>query len=161
MSRWKQVSSLVHNKTLVSSLGVSFQAVSFAHTVSCACTSPELLACWPVAVMSYYSFCSLFIYVCKRIYFFVCLFAYLAIFSFDAVSVPCYPRYAYSLHVAFYFRSTVHVKISLSLYAISFIFHSFSISFLAFTCHLLDLVFNCIHYPSSMEIWNAHHTKTC
>lgn len=88
MSRWKQVSSLVHNKTLVSSLGVSFQAVSFAHTVSCACTSPELLACWPVAVMSYYSFCTLFIYVCKRIYFFVCLFAYLAIFSFDAVSVP-------------------------------------------------------------------------
>ena len=88
MSRWKQVSSLVHNKTLVSSLGVSFQAVSFAHTVSCACTSPELLACWPVAVMSYYSFCSLFIYVCKRIYFFVCLFAYLAIFSFEAVSVP-------------------------------------------------------------------------
>lgn len=71
----------------------------------------------------------------------------------------CYPRYVYSLHSAFYFRSTV-CEISLSLYVISFIFHSFSISFLAFTCHLLDLVFNCIHYLSSVAI-SAHKTKTC
>lgn len=152
MSRWKQVSSLVHNKTLVSSLGVSFQVVS--HGILC--TSPKLLACRPVAVMSYYSFCSLFIYVCKRIYFFVYLFAYLAIFLLDAVSVQSIAILAmFILFMQPFIFVRPFVKISLSLYVISFIFHSFSISFLAFTCHFLDLVFNCIHSPSSVEI-SAH-----
>ena len=87
----------------------------------------------------------------------VCLFSNIL---FDAVSVPLLSSLClFSVMQPFIFVRPF-VKISLSFYVVSFIFHSFSISFLAFTCHLLDLVFNCIHYLSSVAI-SAHKTKTC
>ena len=67
----------------------------------------------------------------------VCLFSNIL---FDAVSVPLLSSLClFSVMQPFIFVRPF-VKISLSFYVVSFIFHSFSISFLAFTCHLLDLV---------------------